>query len=210
VEHNETRRLGCRRDERSAIDRRPTANPFTDRMVGVVRQHPAGAIQHNLIERRPHLAAAIVVSHYSKHRRSFLAGAPKRAELVRVQRGKYVAPGTNRRSTQIQLIPPNGPPALALPSGGSAPAPLNDMGRPPSGSSPATERWIPSTATGGGIGGLLPGKGGGCRPDDRHTKSTRALQEPEEVAGLVASVCSEDASFITGGVHQLAGGLLAN
>ena len=56
------------------------------------RQHPAGTIEDNLIERRTHLAAALVVGHYSQHRRSFLAGAPTPAELVLVQRGRYVAP----------------------------------------------------------------------------------------------------------------------
>ena len=39
-----------------------------------------------------HLRAALVVGHYSQHRRSFLAGVPAPAELVLVQRGRYVAP----------------------------------------------------------------------------------------------------------------------
>jgi hypothetical protein len=56
------------------------------------RQHPAGTVEDDLIERRTHLSAALVIGHYSQHRRSFLAGAPTPVELVLVQRGRYVAP----------------------------------------------------------------------------------------------------------------------
>jgi hypothetical protein len=55
-------------------------------------QHPPGALQNDLIQRRPHLHAGVVIGHYSQHRRSFLAGAPTPAELVPFQRGRYVAP----------------------------------------------------------------------------------------------------------------------
>ena len=56
------------------------------------RQHPAGTIQDDLIERRDHLCPGVVIGHYCQHRRSFLTGAPTPAELVLVQRGRYVAP----------------------------------------------------------------------------------------------------------------------
>jgi hypothetical protein len=49
------------------------------------RQHPAGTIKNNLIERRTHLRAALTIGHYSQHRRSFLTGAPTPADLVSLQ-----------------------------------------------------------------------------------------------------------------------------
>ena len=48
----------------------------------------------DLIQRRTQLAAALVIGHYSQHRRSFLAGAANAGELVLVQRGRYAAPRT--------------------------------------------------------------------------------------------------------------------
>src|SRR4051794_37166070 len=56
--------------------------------------HPAGTVEDNLIERRTHLNAVVVIGDYSQHRRSFLTGAPTPAELVLVQRGRYVAPAS--------------------------------------------------------------------------------------------------------------------
>ncbi|MGQ0618073.1 MAG: hypothetical protein ACT4PW_13980, partial [Acidimicrobiia bacterium] len=55
-------------------------------------QHAPRTVEDDLIERSAHLRAGVVIGHYSEHRRSFLAGAPTPAELVSVQRGRYVAP----------------------------------------------------------------------------------------------------------------------
>jgi len=69
------------------------------------RQHPAGTIQDDLIEHRTHVGTALVIGHYCQHRRSFLAGAPTPAELVLVQRGRYVASPNEPPDTQVQVIP---------------------------------------------------------------------------------------------------------
>src|SRR6516164_4202835 len=56
-------------------------------------QHPPGALPHDLIQHRPRLVVARrLIGHYAQHRRSFLAGVPAPANLVLVQRGRYVAP----------------------------------------------------------------------------------------------------------------------
>jgi hypothetical protein len=66
-------------------------------------QHPPRAVQVDLIQRRPHLRAGVVIGHYSQHRRSFLAGAPTQAELVPVQRGSYVAPANGSPIHRFKL-----------------------------------------------------------------------------------------------------------
>jgi hypothetical protein len=55
-------------------------------------QHAPGTVEDDSIERTARLRPGVVIAHYSQHRRSFLAGAPTPAELVSVQRGRYVAP----------------------------------------------------------------------------------------------------------------------
>jgi hypothetical protein len=55
-------------------------------------QHAAGALAHDLVQHRRHVLARRLIGHYSQHRRSFLAGVPAPANLVLVQRGRYVAP----------------------------------------------------------------------------------------------------------------------
>ena len=71
-------------------------------------QHPPGTIEDDLIERRTHLRAGLLIGHYSQHRRSFLAGVPTPAVLVLVQRGRYVAPsnGSPIHRFRSYLSPP--------------------------------------------------------------------------------------------------------
>jgi hypothetical protein len=62
-------------------------------------QHPPGALTNDLIKPDTHLRAGIVITHYSQHRRSFLAGASTPASLVWFNEEGTPRPRTDGRST---------------------------------------------------------------------------------------------------------------
>jgi hypothetical protein len=55
-------------------------------------QHLARSFTDDLVEPVAHLRAGVVVTQYSQHRRSFLAGVPPPATSRFGQRGRYAAP----------------------------------------------------------------------------------------------------------------------